>query len=81
LGKELASARDYSEQTALEIDAEVKKIVLNAQERAKQLLSNNIEKLHRVAIVLLEKETLDGEEIDQIFGEFDAEKEVTEQKN
>lgn len=81
LGKELATHRDYSEKTAMEIDSEIKNIVTSAQEWARQLLSKNIEKLHRLAQVLLEKECLDGEQIDEILKEFDEAKEVTEEKD
>lgn len=76
LGKELATARDYSEKTAQEIDDEVKSIVLNAQRRAEELLSANIETLHRLAAVLLEKESLDGDQIDAIIGENPTEEEI-----
>ncbi|RKX20234.1 MAG: cell division protein FtsH, partial [Candidatus Zixiibacteriota bacterium] len=81
LGRELATHRDYSEKTAIEIDSEIKNIVMKAQERARELLSKNINKLHRLAQVLLEKECLDGVQIDEILKEFDEEKEVTEEKD
>lgn len=81
LGKELSTHRDYSEKTAIEIDSEIKNIVMIAQERARELLSKNIDKLHRLAQVLLEKECLDGEQIDTILKEFDEAKEVTEEKD
>ncbi len=78
LGKELATARDYSEKTAQDIDDEVKRIVLEAQKRAERLLSENIETLHRLAAVLLEKESLDGDQIDEIIGEKAAEEKIAE---
>ena len=81
LGKELSSAKDYSEQTSQDIDAEIKKIVLQAQERARQLLGENLEKLHLLAKELLEKESLDGEQIDKILkGSGTAEK-ISEPQN
>ena len=78
LGKELATARDYSEKTAQDIDDEVKRIVIEAQKRAEQLLSENIETLHRLAAVLLEKESLDGDQIDKIIGEKTTEEKIAE---
>ncbi len=70
LGKEMAHPRDFSEQTAREIDEEVKNIVNENYERAKRLLSDNIETLHKLANTLLEKEVITGEEIDKIiFGD------------
>jgi cell division protease FtsH len=67
LGREVARAKDYSEDTALMIDSEIKRIVLEAASRAKQILQENIEKLHALARALLERETLDGEEIARIL--------------
>ena len=67
LGREIAQHRDYSEETARKIDAEVKKLVLDAHEKARTLLSGNLETLHRLAQSLLEKETLDGDTIDAII--------------
>jgi cell division protease FtsH len=67
LGREIAKHRDYSEETARKIDQEVKRIVLEAYEKAQTLLKENITILHRLAQSLLEKETLDGATIDQII--------------
>jgi len=67
LGREIATHRDYSEQTAQEIDKEVRSIVEAAEKKATELLSANIDKLHLLASVLLEKEILDGDEIDRIL--------------
>src|SRR5437867_3555663 len=67
LGREVARAKDYSEETALMIDAEIKRIVLEAAVRARQILDENIEKLHALARALLERESLDGEEIARIL--------------
>jgi len=67
LGREVARQKDYSEETALLIDGEIKRIVLEAASRAKQILQENIEKLHALARALLERETLDGEEIARIL--------------
>ncbi len=67
LGREIATHRDFSERTAQEIDEEVKRIVRKAEKRVEELLSKNIDKLHRLAEALLEREILDGEEIDLIL--------------
>jgi cell division protease FtsH len=67
LGREIAQHRDYSEFTAQQIDKEVQKIVLAAQEKAEKLLRKNIGLLHTLSKSLLEVEILDGEQIDQII--------------
>ena len=67
LGREIARHRDYSEKTAQDIDLEVKEIVLSAEKRATDLLSANLDKLHLVARTLLEKEILDGEQLDALL--------------
>lgn len=67
LGRDFARRRDYSEATAEEIDSEVRRIVLEAEERAGNLLSKNLSKLEALAEALLEKEILDGQEIDAIL--------------
>ncbi len=67
LGRDFAQARNYSEETAGIIDEEVKKIVDKAYMTAKQILTANVDKLHIVAQVLLEKEKIDGEEFNRIF--------------
>jgi len=63
LGREIAQHRDYSEDTAIRIDAEVKKIVMNAYGRARQAIEENREAMERIAVALLEREVLDGSEI------------------
>jgi len=67
LGREIAKHRDYSEQTAIEIDREVSGIVRQASDRAYQILEENSEKLRHLAEVLLEREMLDGDEIDRVI--------------
>lgn len=67
LGREIAQHRDYSETTAVLIDQEVKRIVKEASDRAENLLRENEDVLHRIAKALLEREILDGEEIDRII--------------
>ncbi len=69
LGREIAQHRDYSEKTAQLIDEEVRNIVSGAYERAKQLIQEHMEILHKMANALLEKETLDSKAIDEIMAE------------
>jgi len=67
LGREFSRHRDYSEETARLIDDEVRKIVTQSYEKAKNILNGNMATLHRLANTLLEKEVLDGSQIDQII--------------
>ena len=67
LGRDFAQAKEYSEETAAIVDEEVKKIVDKGYNTALEILKANIDKLHAVAGVLLEKEKIDGEEFDEIF--------------
>lgn len=67
LGREFAQHRDYSEQTAQKIDEEVRNIVTGAYERASLLIKDNLDTLHSMANSLLEKETLDSSDIDEIM--------------
>lgn len=68
LGREFATHKDYSEETAERIDKEVNRIVFEAYDEAKQLLSDHIDILNALAAVLLEKEVLNSIEIDQVIG-------------
>lgn len=68
LGREFATHKDYSEETAEKIDREVSKIVTDNYDKAKKILSDNIDTLHKLAGVLLEKEVLDAPELDEIIG-------------
>ncbi len=74
LGKEIGRQRDFSESTAQEIDKELHSMVQGCYERAKGLLSGNMDALHGIAGKLLEKEVLDGQEIDVIIRESTDEK-------
>ncbi|MGA6829031.1 ATP-dependent zinc metalloprotease FtsH [Nitrospira sp. NS4] len=67
LGREIATKRDFSEQVALEIDHEVRRLVTENYERAKRLLTEHMTSLKALAEALLEKEVLDAPEIDQIL--------------
>jgi len=70
LGRDFTQQQDYSESTAVEIDAEVRRIILECYQRAKNILRNNLHLLHKIAEKLLEKEVLDGSEIDALVQEF-----------
>jgi cell division protease FtsH len=67
LGREVTKHRDYSEDTGKTIDEEVKKIIANAEKRATTILTDNIDKLHALSNILLEREILDSEEIDKVL--------------
>ena len=70
LGRDFTQKADYSKSTAIEIDAEVRRIIQESYHRAKDLLKSNLGLLHKVAENLLEKEVLDGSEIDAIVRAF-----------
>jgi cell division protease FtsH len=68
LGREFATHKDYSEDTAKNIDAEVVSIVSRNYEKAKKILTDHIDILHKIAEELLEKEVLNGAEVDSLIG-------------
>jgi len=76
LGREIAQHKDYSEKTAVDIDEEVKRIILDAYGTAKSLLTENQDLLEMLAKELLEKETLDGSEIDALIQEAESKRTV-----
>jgi len=67
LGRDISQERDYSEEIANKIDKEVRKIIENAYSRAKDILTKNKRKLKRVARNLIERETLEGKELDDLL--------------
>ena len=67
LGREFTQHRDYSEMTAQRIDEEVRDIVIGAYKKASQLIKDNPDTLHKMANALLEKETLNSSEIDELM--------------
>jgi cell division protease FtsH len=67
LGREIAQHRDYSEDTAIQIDKEVKRIVNGGYENAKKLLSKNRDTLERIALALLEREVIDANEVKMLM--------------
>ncbi len=72
LGRELGEGRQHSEETARAIDAEVSAFLAEAQERAREVLVTRRDDLERIAQILLERETLDGEEFAKILAGGDA---------
>jgi len=70
LGRDFTQKADYSRSTAIEIDMEVRRIIQESYHRAKDLLKTNLRLLHKVAEKLLEKEVLDGSEIDALVRAF-----------
>lgn len=69
MGRDFNKARNYSEEVAAQIDKEIKRFVMTAYDRAETLLRENINKLHKVAEALLEKEKLEAEEFEALFSE------------
>ncbi|MGB9763292.1 MAG: ATP-dependent zinc metalloprotease FtsH [Minisyncoccia bacterium] len=69
LGKEITTEKDYSENTAILIDEEVKKIIDSCYKKGKQLLKENIKNLEKIAEKLLEKETLERKEVEELIKE------------
>lgn len=67
LGREISHPRDYSEETARKIDEEVTILIKNSYKRAKEILKENIDILHKLAELLLEKETVKGDELDDLI--------------
>ena len=68
LGKEMSSSSDHSEATSIEVDNEVREIIVNANSEAVNLLKTNEKHLHDLANLLLEKETVDSKELDELLG-------------
>jgi len=67
LGREIGRHRDFSENTAQEIDEELRSIITSCYNRAKNIIVDNMDILNALANALLEKEALDGQEIDRII--------------
>ena len=67
LGREMATHKNFSEATAVEIDTEIRKIVDENYSRVKHLLTDNLELLHKISHALVEKENLSGAEVDDII--------------
>jgi cell division protease FtsH len=67
LGREIATAKNFSEETSRLIDSEIKGIILDAEQKAIRLIQDNLNFLHNIATALIERETLDSEDLDLIM--------------
>ncbi len=67
LGREIQHQKEYSEETARLIDQEIRRFVESAEETAKRIVTSHVEKLHAIAKALLEREIIDGREVDEII--------------
>jgi cell division protease FtsH len=79
LGKEISQHKNYSEQTAVTIDEEIRVFIDVAEKTAYDILEKNIDKLHALAEALLEREIVDGREVDEIIGGTSGEQEEAPQ--
>lgn len=78
IGKEIARHKDYSEETAMRIDAEIAKILDDSLEKTRKILKDNMDQLKLIAEELIEKETLDDSDIKVLLGIGDNKTEKTE---
>lgn len=67
LGRDIGRDKDYSEEVAAKIDKEIRKFIDEAYQKTESLLNENMDKLHLIADALIERETLEGQEIDQLM--------------
>jgi cell division protease FtsH len=67
LGREISEQRNYSDEVAVQIDQEIRKLIDTAYVRARQILSENMDKLIAMSNLLVEKETITGEEVEGLF--------------
>ena len=67
LGRDIGRDKDYSEEVAAKIDKEIRKFIDEAYQKTESLLNENMDKLHLIADALIDRETLEGEEIDQLM--------------
>ena len=68
LGREITQHRDYSEETARKIDQEVNNLIRENYQKTYKLINDNLDTLNNLAKALLERETLNGQEIEEIIG-------------
>jgi cell division protease FtsH len=81
LGREMGAPRDYSDEVAAKVDAEVRTLIDNAHEEARQILRQHRKVLDRMADALCERETLDTPELLEIFGDLPTWESVTANGN
>jgi cell division protease FtsH len=77
LGREISEQRNYSDQIAFEIDKEIRGIIDDAYATAKQILTDYRDKLEEIAMLLIERETIEGPEMEALFSEPKPQPEVT----
>jgi cell division protease FtsH len=75
LGREMGAEPDYSEEIAREIDDEIRRIIEEGHDTAHRVLREHIEQLHRVSMILIERETIDKEQFERLLA-GEAEEEV-----
>ena len=68
LGREIAQHADFSEATAVVIDEEIRGFLERAEDAAKRIVKEQLDKLHKLAAMLLEKEIIDGKDVDEVLG-------------
>jgi cell division protease FtsH len=74
LGREMSAEPDYSEEMAREIDDEIRRVIEEAHETARTVLSDHIAELHRLSAILIERETIDKDQFERLLaGEDEAE--------
>ncbi|MFH1292431.1 MAG: ATP-dependent zinc metalloprotease FtsH [bacterium] len=76
LGRDIHEQRDYSDKTAEDIDKEIINLIEEAKNRSEKVIENNKEKMENLVAVLLEKETIEQDEIEKILGSDDSKKSV-----
>nr|MBL0701979.1 cell division protein FtsH [Desulfobacterales bacterium] len=81
LGREISQHRDYSEETAKKIDEEINSLIKKAYKTAQKVLNENLDILHKLAELLLEKETVMGSELDSLIISMKPEFEQTVKSN
>jgi cell division protease FtsH len=69
LGREINEQRNYSDEIAFEIDKEIRQLIDQAFDTAKRILTEHIKELEAIAMLLMERETIDAEELEAIFDE------------
>jgi cell division protease FtsH len=67
LGREMGAEPDYSEEVAREIDDEIRRIIEEAHEHATRVLKEHIEELHRISLILIERETIDKDQFERLL--------------
>ncbi|HUV31769.1 MAG TPA: ATP-dependent zinc metalloprotease FtsH [Acidobacteriota bacterium] len=77
LGREFGHRDHFSEATSVVIDQEIKRFIVTAEDTARRILTEHLDKLHKLASALLEKEIIDGREVDEIIGKASGESEPT----